>query len=230
MRQESSTSWITIIIVLVLFWPVGLILLFKKLSSDRSATFSGGSIITFIGWALFIFGLMGIIMAFDDPEMVSPGITVLVIFGIPGLLLIKKGKTTKKQGLKYKKYIQVIINEEVTDIDEIAAIMKKPSTEVYSDICEMISKGLLGSAKINKSRNTIDFIRPQYNSDNQEYVNVNKTPQMQTAYTYGTQAQYKQEPVVTFEPKTIRCKACSANNFVESLPAQCDYCGSSLHE
>ena len=82
----------------------------------------------------------------------------------------------------------------------------------------MINRGLLGAARLNLNSGVIQFPRPKRKQDNYTTQNRNQRT-----------TQYVEPQFEQFEPKTIRCTSCSANNFIESLPAQCDYCGSSLH-
>lgn len=226
-NNQQTTSWTAVIIMLIIFWPIGLVLLFKKLNGDRSAQFSGGGVITVIGWILIVFGISGIAMMSDGSEMIGPGIMMIVIFGVPGFFLIKKGRKTKKQAEKSRRYIQLIVNEQVTDIQDLALRTRQSREQVINEVSDMMSKGTLGSARFNKSMTEIEIQQ----RTRRRHQPVNPHPAVQPSNTrHSEPSRRREEPVKTFEPRSIRCSACSAINFVDSLPAQCEYCGSSLHD
>ncbi len=218
-QSKHSATWTQVILFLIIFWPIGLFLLIKKLNSDRSATFVGGGIINIIGWILAILGSIGIIMLFQGGEMVSSGIIWFVLVGVPGIMLIIKGKKVKAKSLKYKKYIQLIVNQQITDISQLAIYTGKSASEVLDDLREMISSGNLGSAVLDPTGMGVVLRRPAHATQNQQ----------QPAFaTNQDQVQVKDQPIPTFTPTVVKCKACGADNFVDAPHANCEYCGSPL--
>ncbi len=237
-QQRQTYSWTIVIIALIVFWPIGIFLLIGKLTNDRSASFGAGSfIIKFVGGVLLFFGFMGIWYGIDTGEMTG-AIGMIVIFGLPGFWLWKKGRKTKANGIKYKAYINYVVNNEVREVVELSNLMHLSQEQVVNDINDMISKGMLGRARLNLNTGVIQFPKPKPRPSTPHRDSVRQpsyrpsTPHRDSVRQPQRQAQERRpEPVYKpFEPKTIRCTSCSANNFVEQLPAQCDYCGSSLHE
>lgn len=229
-NQRSTYSWTVVVIMLILFWPVGLFLLFGKLANDRSASFGGGAgLIRFVGFILVAFGVIMLFTLFSgDGEIVAGGIMGAIIFGLPGLWLLKKGKKMRKTGDKNRTYINYIVNNKINDVSELARRMGVSQQQVIDDVNLMINNGMLGRARLNLSNGKIQFPRPKPRPQTQ--TKPRPRPEQRPRPTQGHTPRPEPRPVVTFEPKTIRCTACSANNFVESLPAQCEYCGTSLHE
>ena len=224
---KQTFGWPIVIIALILFWPVGLILLFVKLANDRSASFgSGAGAIRVIGGILIFFAFIALAFTFDAGGPV--GIVFLLVFLIPGILLMKKGGTVKKTGNINRRYIDMIVNNKVRDLDELARRMQVPKQRVINDVQSLINRGMLGRARLNLNTEVIQFPRPKPRPTQQQRRDPQQVP---NEYQTRAQPQFAkpQRAPERFEPKTIRCKSCSANNWVEELPARCEYCGSSLH-
>jgi len=199
MNNSKGISWWIVIIALIVFWPVGLVLLFMKLAKDRSASIAGGKTISIIGWLLSGFGALMFIVFLSDPEF---GMFIAsIIFIAPGIFLIRKGINTKKKGLRFKKYIDIVINQNQKQIDNIASIFALPYETVKSDLQEMIDKGYFQNAYINESNREI----------------VIKIHEVATSNGI---------PVKT---KNVTCKNCGANQQVSTSGTnQCEYCGTVL--
>ena len=116
-NNKKSYSWTTIVIVLFIFWPIGLIMLFSKLSNDKTASFGDGAgVIKFIGVVLVLFGgLMFFTLLLGDATMIVGGLFTGALFTVPGFYLIKKSKEVQNSGNKNRKYIELIINNKRHD-------------------------------------------------------------------------------------------------------------------
>jgi hypothetical protein len=227
-NQNTKTySWTAIIIVLFIFWPVGLFMLFSKLSNDRTATFGGGAaMIKFIGVVLVILGVtMLATLSSGDASVATTGVIMAAIFAIPGFYLINKSRDIRKSGNRNRQYIELVINNKVHEVHELARRLRVSQEVVIKDVNDMINRGMLGAARLNLNSGIIQFPRPKqkqeqrYGERTDSHYNQRPTQQKRPEHVYES-----------FQPKTIRCTSCSANNFVESLPATCEYCGNSLHE
>ena len=66
--REKPTSWGWIIFWFIIFWPVGLYLLIKRLRSDKSATLERDRIktLTTLSYVLMGFGAIYLIMTFTE--------------------------------------------------------------------------------------------------------------------------------------------------------------------
>lgn len=245
-NQKSTYSWTVVIIALIVFWPVGIFLLIGKLANDRTANFGGGSgIVKFVGVVLLVFGAFGGFAVFSgDSGAATGGIIMIIIFAIPGFYLIRKSNSIKSKGNVNRQYIELIVNNQVRDVHEIARRMGVSQQTVINDVNSMISRGMLGRARLNLNNGRIEFPKPRPQAHRPQPNQGQRTTQ--GAYRPSsphrdvrtgprpTQGRPAPRPVEDnykpFQPKTIRCKACSANNYVESMPAVCEYCGNSLHE
>src|SRR3954470_20720771 len=96
--------WPSIIFGLILFWPVGLWLLFIRIGRDKLARLKVGQSLVTAGIAFLIFG--GLIAATaigsdDDPGGRVISFTLSFVLGwLPGAVLVWKGRGLRAQGLE----------------------------------------------------------------------------------------------------------------------------------
>ncbi|MBQ4568638.1 MAG: hypothetical protein IJA62_01055 [Ruminococcus sp.] len=202
-RDNSSYSWSLVIIALIVFWPVGLFLLFKKFSDDKKATLgASGKVMKIVGISLIIFvaiGLIGFGSSLAENGYRSDdtyGIVGVVFFAAGGVALLYKGNKVTKEAEQIRRYISVIVNGNVRKLSAIASATGKPYDVVYRDINNLINKGYLHNAYIDESSKKI--VMPE-----DKYV--------------------KEET-----PRIVNCACCGANNTVYGDLGQCEYCGSPL--
>lgn len=197
-NTKKTTSWVWIIFWFVLFWPIGLFLLLRKISADRSVTLKDGQTVAIISYILI--GLGVIYLAGDMP--------LLAIFLIgAGIWVNYISRKMKLTGERYKKYIVLIVNQSQTSIDNIASIVGLPYEAVMQDLQKMIDAGYFDNAHIDIGK--------------REIVLVQAMPQ-QTSQIFVAQTQEQvQERLVT-------CESCGANNRILGQIGKCEYCDSLL--
>ena len=208
MNENKSISWIYVILMLVVFWPIGLYLLWKKTTADRKATMSSGKLISIIGWVLIGFCIIGITSSLEEEVVsISDIITALIIFGGVGVGLVLLGRKHKVRTKKYKRYINLIINQREDDVNAISSIMKIDIENVKKDLTDMIEKGIFQNAYIDERKQKIIIHNDRAES------------------THGNTGSY----VTSRREIVVQCKNCSAmNTVVEGSVEECDYCGSPL--
>src|SRR5690625_4846369 len=208
--ENKGTKWGWIIFWLIIFWPVGLFMLFRKLATDKSAIMGDKSrSLSIIGWVLTVIGVIGAIGLIEElSETGDVGAVFFVLaMAVGGILLIRKASQMKKTGDKYNKYISIIINQNVQSIDYIASAVGLPYGVVGQDLNDMISTGYLKDEYIHQGNREI-------------HINQNE-PTTQTSETSSREN-------VT-ETRVERCSGCGANNTVTIGKAQeCEYCGTSI--
>jgi uncharacterized membrane protein YiaA len=210
-KKTGGVSWAVVIIVLIVFWPVGIYLLWRKLSGDKKSAMSGGKVVFVIGWILFALGVVMVIVGPSDPTMaVSGRIEYFIVFVCGGLAMILLGGRSKKQAERYKKYISIVINQNITSINNIAAAMPVTYEIAAKDLQKMIDRGYFSGAYIDA--NACEIVLPK----NQGNVQ-------------GDQPPYEAAGPATVRMQVAVCKNCGANN---QIPAgtigECEYCGSPL--
>ncbi len=207
-KQNILYSWPVIIIALIIFWPLGLFLIIKRVSSDKTAMVnSSGKGMKIIGIALIAIGVLGIIGSLDSFDFGSIVIGLFFIAG--GVVLMKKAKKIKTDGESIKKYLAIIVNGGVRELDTIAATTGKQYDVVKKDIQNMIDKGFLKNAYINE--NTREVVLATAAPAN---VNLIGQPAANTASSAA--------------PRVVACPCCGANNTVTGALGECEYCGTPL--
>lgn len=208
MEYRKETGWGWIIFWLIIFWPVGLFMVIKKLSTDKSALMSGkvGTVST-IGWILVGIGTINLLLNFSDTSSVlSIMIALVLITG--GVLLLRKASKTKKMAVRYKKYLDIVVNQTERSIDNVAAAVAKSYDIVEKDLQDMIDIGYLKDAYIHKGNREI-ILKQQV---------FYQAPPQNTVYN--------QVPAQT---KSVRCPGCGANNVVTAgKVSECEYCGTPI--
>lgn len=205
--EKKGLSWGWIIFWLIVFWPVGLYFVIKKMSSDKSAIMSGKTnSLSIIAWVLIGFGGLSAIAGITNPEEGSTGVIAFAIgMVLGGVLLLLKSNKAKKLAIKYKKYIDVIVNQNNRSIDYIASAVGVQYSDAINDLQEMINIGYLNGAFIQQGTREIVF---------KQLDTVIPSPFVgQTA------------------PKTtvVRCPGCGANNVIPiNSVTSCEYCGTAI--
>ncbi|MDR3643816.1 MAG: hypothetical protein P4M02_01930 [Clostridia bacterium] len=201
-------SWAFIVIMILIFWPVGIYLLWKRTTVNKQTAMSAGKTISIVGWVLLALGIVAVIAGTDDPSQAVTGrIEYLVIFVCSGLVMILLGERSKRQAKCYKKYLAMVVNQGITSIDTIAAAAPAPYEKAKSDLQKMIDKGYFAGAFIDETRREIALPK---NAESQA----------------GDFAGGPQPGAVM---AAVTCKSCGANNRIaRGTTGTCEYCGSPL--
>ncbi len=215
-KSGTGPSWGVVILLMFIFWPVGLYLLIKKLTADKTAAISsGGKGLKVTGIILVVFaafGLLGFLTSAAEQGVGSDdvgGIIVLLFFAAGGVALLSKAKKVKEEAESIKQYLSIIVNGNVCQLDAIASTTDKSYAVVHKDIKNMIDKGYLKNAYINEA--TREVVLPSANPVVQQNA-VNATV-------------VNAAPVQT---KIVACPCCGANNTIVGDTGECEYCGSPL--
>lgn len=203
MSNNKTMSWGWIIFWFVIFWPVGIFFLFKKLNGDKTATLKNSKTVAIISYVLIGMGVIYLIMTFTEDSSIF---AAALLFGGGGVLVNIVARNMKKNGEKYKQYIGLIINQQLTQIDNIAASVGVGYDVAKTDLQKMIDLGYFVGAYINDGSREIILAKP---------VATNASEQ----FTTGTGAQ----------TRVVTCKSCGANNTaIVGQVKECEYCGSPI--
>lgn len=201
-------SWPVIIISIIVFWPLAIFLVYKRVKIDKMAGFIIGKLVKYLSYLCFCVVALGIIVCLGR-GFTSGDFEVILGFLILGGALYILSKKLISDAEKCKKYISIIINENEFIIDNIAEDMSLPTNVVRKDLNNMINNGYFQGAYINNSTNEI--VLPQ---QSKESLN-------DTASTVSSDESQ-------IEAKVVTCKCCGAQNKVTTSVAECEYCGSPL--
>lgn len=209
-NKKKSPSWVAIVLWFIFFWPVGVYLIYKKLSTDKSAAMKNSKVLMGIGY-FFIFGaVVMLIETVSGGADASSGVFGILFYLIGGVLIIWGAKKVKKSGEQYKKFIDIVVNQQQYTIDNIAAQMGLSYDETVKGLQKMIDKGYFSGAYIDVANH--ELVMPK---KNQSVVYVQQNP-------YVDQANAPQQ-------KAVKCPNCGGNNVINvGQVCECDFCGSPL--
>lgn len=197
MQNQKKVSWGWIIFWCLFFFPVGIFLIFSRLKSDKAATLNNSKTVLTISYVLMVFSLVSLTAI---PTEGSTMISAFLVYGIGGAWLYRVGRKMKATGERYKKYITLVINQNMTVIDSIAPSLGLTYEEAKSDLQTMIDLGYFEGAFINESTRQI-------------MLSKNMTEGSSKASS-----------------QSLVCRSCGANNTITiGRVSECNYCGTSLH-
>ncbi|WP_455715021.1 hypothetical protein [Anaerosporobacter sp.] len=161
-ETKNSPSWGVVILLLILFWPVGLYLLHKKLTTDTAAILRGGKVLKVVGWVCIVLAVMYIVSGASGMETSESGEELTTVFttfgiciGIGGAIMLVFAKRRQTKANRFKKYIAIVSNNRVRKIDTIASSIPTTYEKAYADLLEMIYKGFFEGAYIDESKREI---------------------------------------------------------------------------
>ena len=195
-------SWPIIIIVLCLFWPVGLFLLTKRLSIDKKATLFMGKLLGVFSVICYCIAVIGLVVCINE-GFSSEDVSVMLVFAVLGVVLHAVSKKVKAYEENAKQYLVIIVNGNVRQLDMIAKTTAKSYDRVRKEIDELIKKGYLKDMYIDENLRAV-------------IVSDGKPIAPNAAGTAQVQA------------KVIHCPNCGANSTIYSDVGECEYCGSPL--
>lgn len=204
-------SWPVILIALSFFWPVGIYLIIKRTSSDKKAALSAGKFIGGIGIVLYVIAALYLLPCLPD-QFNSFSVGVIVFFAAAGFALRLVARKIRKEAELVRKYLSIIVNGEVRQLDAIASTIGKSYDSVKSDVQEMIDKGYLKNAYINEGT--------------REVVLTNHSAVVQnTEYSVSSTENRANTSAAASQPRIVMCKCCGARNVIEGVLGECEYCG-----
>jgi hypothetical protein len=212
--KPSSPSWAVVILLLIFFWPVGLFILYKKVTGDKTAALQNSKVLNTVGWVFAVFAVIYILMAVSGEMKASDAFCAFAFFGAGGALMIYGAKRMKKNAEKLKKYISIVINNNQTSIDNIAAAIPTDYEQAKKDLQKMIDNDYFQGAYIDTA--------------NREIV-LPKRENSQSTNMSGNNIQHENRDMGQLRFKVVICKNCGANNKIaEGKICECEYCGSPL--
>ena len=224
MENTKSASWKTIIILLIIFWPIGIYLIYKKMNSDKASVLQKSKTLNIVGWVFVFFAVVYFLEAITGKLEVTDGTSgvggiclALIFFGGGGALMLYVSKKSNAKAIKIKKYISIVINNGQTSIDSITAAMRMDYNQVVKDLTEMIDKGYFANAYIDASSREVILPQKQTKQASEGCENSEQN---------GSQVNFESKPLF----KIVICKNCGANNkMLDGTVSECEYCDTLLN-
>lgn len=200
-------SWSAIIIAFIVFFPIGLFLIWKRSLIDRKAASPLGKIIFILGCVNLLIVFSGLVQCITTEGFASGNISKIIFFLLSGIGLIWIGKKIKNNIDKSEKYISIIANKGILDIDRIAAAIPTSYENAIKDLQNIFDEGFFGGAYINESKRQIIMPqKTQQHSSNQSNM-APESPRMHV----------------------VTCKGCGAQNSIAAgTVGDCEFCGSKI--
>ena len=203
-KEKRSMAWGWVIFWLIIFWPLGLPFLFKKINRDKAVILNGCTRVTVVSIILVIIGIFIFSVAVDYGDLYTYLWAVALIGG--GVWTFFTARRMKIAGERYKKYISIIVNQGQTSIDNIASAVGVTYELAAKDLQKMIDLGYFAGAYIDVAQREI--VLAQISSPQEPIPSATATAQAQ-------------ERVAT-------CGSCGANNRIVGQIGECEYCASPL--
>lgn len=203
--EKKQTSWGWIVFWCILFWPVGIYLLVRRLGSDRTAVLKNSGTVRIISIVLVVLGVLSMFSAFSSSGTIGTFFYGVLLFVLPGVLLYRKSQSMKYEGGKFQKYIAIVINQGEKSIEKISLAVGVSKQEAQEDLQKMIDHGYFQNTYIDAAASEI--ILPD--RKNRDLV----------AYEQEKQKNYR----------AVTCQSCGAQEKIaEGQTRKCEYCGSLL--
>lgn len=200
LRKPKISGWVAgpaIVIAWILFWPVGIFLTYKRASIDKKAAMTISIFLIIIG-VIFLFGGL----RFLSGGLIGDDLANMNALIIMGLILIFIGIYTVKSAKRFLKYIELIVDQEYTSINDIADSMLTTYDIAMKHIKRLIKDGYFNGCFINEATGEIVF--PMNSS--------------------------KANDIETNNFLEVECKSCGAHNkVIAGTVGLCEYCRSSIN-
>ncbi len=207
MEARKRTSVPVIIFMMFFFFPLGIYLIYRRMTEDKTEILKYSKKVNALGCILIAIGIMYIFVMLDS-QVISEGnnvgflIFLIILFIGGGIKTLNGAGKMRKKGIMYKKYIS-LINGNQTNIDIIAESVFVTYETAVNDLQEMINVGFFPNAYINESIGEI--ILPGRPIVIERII---------------------EQPI---RRKIIKCPNCGASKEVlEGQSMKCDYCDSPL--
>ncbi len=209
-----------IIIMLFLFYPVGIALMISKLHKEKENFINNAKSTTIIGWIFIGMGLAFTVLVvlglMVDPTIIQSAeemiymrvalaIMILPLIG-RGLYMVSQGRKYKELGKMYEKYRYVISGKSKIYIDEIAGSVNSSYDVVVKELEFLILKGVLYGGYIDKSSKML--VSPA------RYVGNNISHKKTTEEDRAKKS------------TSLKCPNCGGVNPANII--ECEYCGTPL--
>ena len=165
-KREHGPSWAIVILGLILFWPLGVYFLLKKLMTDREAAVKKDNKTPVLGWLLLFIGLFFISSFIGGRAGGDVRLLFAVFFLCGGVIAIGAAKKGNQEGERFRSYINAIVNHGLVSMPDIAAFVQVSIKTVKKDLKKMVRMGYFEHAHLDEKREEIRLyqLRPPYYS------------------------------------------------------------------
>ncbi len=208
--KEFKTG--TVIFWFFVFFPIGIFLLYKKQTSDKSNLVKNSKIKKIYGWIFIVWGFIYLIQI-TDSDIMSTMITAWLVCTIPGAYLVYRASKLDKLNKARVEYSRIIGTNHETSLDYIASITNSSYEKVLNNMKILLDLQVFNIGFIDSNRHMYIIPEQKIHTNNIKFVhNV-----------------MVQENISQPISKAINCKNCGANNNVMTgSVSECEFCGSPI--
>ena len=142
-------STVAIVLAFIFFWPLGIVLLILRNSSNKQSVFLGST----DKKKYIIAGVVIILIGISMFSSKSFFMGFFMIIG--GIALIVYAEKLKRKALRNRQYIDLIVNQGQTSLDSIANMCNINYDLVVKELKSLTSLGVLKNAVIDENYRTI---------------------------------------------------------------------------
>lgn len=154
-KRSNFIPWWGIVIIFYFFFPAGLILAMLKLKKEKDKYKSNGKAIAVVGWVLFAFGIIYLLLGItgsldtsDGSDVMAGIIMMLFVCCGGGYAFVRYGNKYHKLGVAHEK-LWVLVSGSVTgSIDEFASACGMSYEDTFMKLQEWIDCGRLSDVRI----------------------------------------------------------------------------------
>lgn len=237
-------SW-PVIIVSMIFWPLGILLLVMRLARDRHAGISTGRVLKVAGIVVMLAFAVGGYGYYqeqrelygDIPGAEKVAVAAAAAFTFFGFILWRFGNRLVYRGKMVREYLDVIVNKRFFGIDEIARIVSKRPDKVVSEIGFLIRTGYLPDAHLSEGAKRVvvpaveRHLAMETDLERQARNEPEELPRSEESSVRPGVPATQERGAVPPVPRLVTCRSCGANNIViPGVPKECEFCGSPIGE
>lgn len=165
-QSRKEPPWAVVVLLLIFFFPIGLYLLYQKLSAPPIGR-SGGITFLIIGFVFFALAVIDIgertLGWSHDGRVVTDSLFASVFYTavslISGLLCFMAAGMLFKKRRDYQLYAPFLFGHVTTSLDAVAQALSRDYLRVCRDLQRLINAGCLSSAYIDYSHRLFVFSR-----------------------------------------------------------------------
>lgn len=205
-------SWPVIIIAFFIFWPAGiaLIILRNNANSNKQSLFLSTNKKLYI--------VLGVIMVLVGIATIGDSFLWGAFWLAGGIALVVYAGKVAKSAERRKKYIDLIVNQNITSMDKIASMCNVQYGVVEKEVRQLISFGVLKGASIDPATHMVTL--QTFGAIAQGAGDVVQ------AISGSVQDGFVQE---SDEMITVVCSGCGAQAVVKKgSVVECEYCGGTI--
>jgi hypothetical protein len=199
-NQKWYHQTVVIILAFIIFWPIGIYLIVSRSRASKRGMFVGGLDFKTACIVAAVLGVMGLLCLSGSNS--SFGGAMLYFIGAVAVFIYGKKNDGKIE--RYKKYIDMVVNQHIDNIDTMANACGIPYGTCRGELATLIAKDVFKGASIDDTTHTLNLMR-----------------------RVAPPVEVMGRATVTV---TVTCSGCGATAAItQGTSCECEYCGNILN-